>query len=137
MKNPHAVALGKKGGKAGTGAAKARTSEQARAAVLARWARRKPKRVARRQNMQIIAELDPTAALALHSDAGHEYPDIPPGENSAIEGFVTTDGVPALIINHRQWSGPVAFLSPDPAAVADPERAISEMLEFLDRIRQS
>lgn len=33
MKNPYAVALGKKGGKAGTGAAKARTSEQARAAL--------------------------------------------------------------------------------------------------------
>ena len=50
MKNPYAVALGKKGGKAGTGAAKARTSEQARAAVLARWARRKPKASTRRQN---------------------------------------------------------------------------------------
>lgn len=41
MKNPHAVALGRKGGKAGTGASKARTSEQARAAVMARWAKRK------------------------------------------------------------------------------------------------
>lgn len=52
MKNPAAVALGKLGGKAGTGAAKARTSEQARAAVAARWAKtkRKPKRVARRSN---------------------------------------------------------------------------------------
>jgi len=53
MKNPHAVALGKKGGKAGTGSAKARTSEQARAAVLVRWARRKPKRVARRSNEKL------------------------------------------------------------------------------------
>jgi glutaredoxin 2 len=44
MKNPAAVALGKLGGKAGTGQAKARTSEQARAAVNARWAKRKPKR---------------------------------------------------------------------------------------------
>ena len=46
MKNPAAVALGKLGGQAGTGAAKARTSEQARAAVAARWAKtkRKPKR---------------------------------------------------------------------------------------------
>jgi hypothetical protein len=38
--------IGSKGGKAGTGNAKARTSEQARAAVLARWAKakaRKPK----------------------------------------------------------------------------------------------
>lgn len=68
---------------------------------------------------------------------GLDYPDIPPGENSAIEGFITTAGVPALIINHRQWDGPVALLSPDPAAVADPEGAISDMLEFLDRIRQS
>lgn len=50
MKNPAAVALGKLGGKAGTGQAKARTSEQARAAVNARWAKRKPKRVARRPN---------------------------------------------------------------------------------------
>lgn len=51
-KNPAAVALGRLGGKAGTGAAKARSSEQARAAVLARWAKtkRKPKRVARRSN---------------------------------------------------------------------------------------
>jgi len=43
MKNPHAVALGKKGGKAGSGKAKARTSEQASAAAKARWAKRKPK----------------------------------------------------------------------------------------------
>jgi hypothetical protein len=32
------------GGKAGTGASKARTSEQARAAINARWAKRKTKR---------------------------------------------------------------------------------------------
>lgn len=52
MKNPAAVALGKLGGLAGTGQAKARTSVQARAAVAARWAKtkRKPKRVARRSN---------------------------------------------------------------------------------------
>jgi len=43
MKNRHAAALGKKGGKAGRGAAKARTSEQARAAAQARWAKRQPK----------------------------------------------------------------------------------------------
>ncbi|MGD0413387.1 MAG: hypothetical protein ABSC18_16975 [Verrucomicrobiota bacterium] len=35
--NRAAQALGRLGGKAGTGQAKARTSEQARAAVLARW----------------------------------------------------------------------------------------------------
>ena len=35
--NKHAQALGRIGGKAGRGAAKARTSEQARAAVMARW----------------------------------------------------------------------------------------------------
>jgi hypothetical protein len=35
--NPHAKALGKLGGKAGTGKAKARTSEQARKAVSQRW----------------------------------------------------------------------------------------------------
>ena len=33
--------LGKKGGKAGTGKAKARSSEQARAAVNARWAKKR------------------------------------------------------------------------------------------------
>jgi len=45
--NKAAQSLGRLGGKAGTGAAKARTSEQARAAVLARWAKtkRKTKRV--------------------------------------------------------------------------------------------
>jgi len=44
-KNPAAVALGRLGGKAGTGAAKARkvTSEQARKAVMARWAKAKAK----------------------------------------------------------------------------------------------
>lgn len=38
--DPHAVALGKKGGRAGTGAAKARTHEQSRAAANARWQKR-------------------------------------------------------------------------------------------------
>jgi hypothetical protein len=37
--NRAAQALGRLGGKAGTGKAKARTSEQARAAVNARWAK--------------------------------------------------------------------------------------------------
>ena len=36
-KNHHAVALGKIGGKAGTGKAKARTREQAQAAANMRW----------------------------------------------------------------------------------------------------
>lgn len=36
-KNSAAVSLGRKGGKAGSGAAKARSSEAARAAVLTRW----------------------------------------------------------------------------------------------------
>ena len=36
-KNPAAVALGRKGGKAGTGPAKARSSAVARAAALERW----------------------------------------------------------------------------------------------------
>ena len=55
-KNPAAVALGKLGGKAGTGAAKARTtsftSDSAKAALAARWAKtkRKPKRAARLPN---------------------------------------------------------------------------------------
>ena len=42
MKNPHAVALGRLGGKV-TGPSKARTSEQARAAVAIRWERAKKK----------------------------------------------------------------------------------------------
>jgi hypothetical protein len=37
--NKAAQALGRLGGKAGTGASKARTSEQAREAVKARWAK--------------------------------------------------------------------------------------------------
>jgi len=42
IKNAAAVALGKLGGKAGVkNPAKARTSEQARAAVNARWAKRR------------------------------------------------------------------------------------------------
>ena len=50
--NKAAQSLGRLGGKAGTGASKARTSEQARAAVAARWAKnkRKPKRAARLPN---------------------------------------------------------------------------------------
>lgn len=36
-KNPSAVALGRLGGQAGRGPSKARTSEQARRAVLVRW----------------------------------------------------------------------------------------------------
>lgn len=39
-KNPAAVALGRLGGKAGRGHVKARTSEQARQAVMVRWAKR-------------------------------------------------------------------------------------------------
>jgi hypothetical protein len=39
MKNPHAVALGKSGGTAGRGKAKARTAEQASAAANKRWSR--------------------------------------------------------------------------------------------------
>jgi len=42
-KNPAAVALGQLGGRAGKGKAKARTSEQARAAALTRWRKAKNK----------------------------------------------------------------------------------------------
>lgn len=42
-KNPAAVSLGRKGGKAGSGKAKARTSEHARAAVLKRWEKHRAK----------------------------------------------------------------------------------------------
>lgn len=38
--NPHAQALGRLGGKAGRGKSKARSSEQARRAAQARWAKR-------------------------------------------------------------------------------------------------
>ena len=53
--NRAAQSLGRLGGKAGTGASKARTSEQARAAVAARWAKtvRKPKRAARLPNADL------------------------------------------------------------------------------------
>jgi hypothetical protein len=53
--NKAAQSLGRLGGKAGTGAAKARTSEQARAAVAARWAKtkRKPKRATQNANAKI------------------------------------------------------------------------------------
>jgi hypothetical protein len=42
-KNPAAVSLGRLGGKAGTGKAKARTTEQARAAAKKRWETKKGK----------------------------------------------------------------------------------------------
>lgn len=38
-KNPHAVSLGRLGGKAGRGKSKARSKAQARAAVMVRWAK--------------------------------------------------------------------------------------------------
>ena len=60
MKNPAAVSLGRLGGKAGTGKAKARTSEQARAAVAARWAKVKLKRKTKAENDR----LEPQAAKA-------------------------------------------------------------------------
>jgi hypothetical protein len=56
IKNPAAVALGKLGGKAGTGAAKARstsfTSASSKAALAARWSKtkRKPRASVRRSN---------------------------------------------------------------------------------------
>jgi len=40
IKNKHAVALGRLGGKAGTGKVKARTSAQARCAINVRWSKR-------------------------------------------------------------------------------------------------
>lgn len=58
VKNPAAVALGKLGGKSGTGAAKVRTSsftsESAKAALAARWAKTKckPKASVRRSNAE-------------------------------------------------------------------------------------
>ena len=52
--NKAAQSLGRLGGKAGTGSAKARTSKQARAAVAVRWAKtkRKPKCAVRLPNDQ-------------------------------------------------------------------------------------
>jgi hypothetical protein len=51
QKNKHAQALGRLGGKGGTGKAKARkvTSEQARAAVMVRWAKVATEKKANRQ----------------------------------------------------------------------------------------
>jgi hypothetical protein len=43
-KNHNAVALGRLGGRAGKGKSKARTSEQARLAAVARWGKRAEKR---------------------------------------------------------------------------------------------
>ena len=55
-KNKAAQSLGRLGGKAGTGASKARTPEQARAAALARWAKRPKKKTgAKRPNDQVEA----------------------------------------------------------------------------------
>lgn len=55
--NKAAQALGRLGGKAGTGEAKRRStsfsSASAKAALAARWGKRKPKRVARRSNIRI------------------------------------------------------------------------------------
>lgn len=51
--NKAAQALGRLGGKAGTGKAKARTSEQARAAAQARWKRSKTKARGLRQNVKL------------------------------------------------------------------------------------
>lgn len=45
--NKAAQALGRLGGKAGKGKAKARTSEQARAAVMARWVKAKKRKKAK------------------------------------------------------------------------------------------
>jgi hypothetical protein len=55
--NRAAQSLGRLGGKAGTGSAKARTSDQARAAVAARWSKtvRKTKRAARLPNAPLQA----------------------------------------------------------------------------------
>lgn len=55
-KNPAAVALGKLGGKAGTGDSKRRkvTSEQARAAVNTRWAKYREK-LTTAQSLAMIA----------------------------------------------------------------------------------
>jgi hypothetical protein len=44
--NRAAQRLGRLGGKAGTGKAKARTSEQARAAVMARWNKARARKIA-------------------------------------------------------------------------------------------
>jgi hypothetical protein len=49
--NRAAQMLGRLGGKAGTGKAKARTSEQARAAVMARWNKAKTRK-SRKVNKQ-------------------------------------------------------------------------------------
>ena len=63
--NRAAQSLGRLGGKAGTGAAKARTSEQARAAVQARWKKhRKTKGVPAKPNADIRHEHAALEAVA-------------------------------------------------------------------------
>lgn len=67
--NKAAQALGRLGGKAGTGKAKAQTSEQARAAARARWKRAKTKTRALRQNDQALRSV-PAADAARKKDSG-------------------------------------------------------------------
>lgn len=57
-KNIHAVALGRRGGKAGTGESKARTSEQARAASLVYWSRFKHMRKSKYAVTPLFSEED-------------------------------------------------------------------------------
>ena len=60
--NKAAQSLGRLGGRAGTGAAKARTSEQARAAVQARWKKhRKTKGVPAKPNKKVSDAPDSAA----------------------------------------------------------------------------
>jgi len=51
-KNPAAVSLGRLGGLAGTGKAKARTTAQARAAANARWAKHRANNSSKRTNSE-------------------------------------------------------------------------------------
>jgi hypothetical protein len=48
--------IGRKGGAAGRGPAKSRSSEQARKAALARWGKRKTKARAKRSHNKVITE---------------------------------------------------------------------------------
>ena len=51
------AAIGRRGGEAGRGAAKARTSEQCRAAALARWAKEKKERPMKAKRMAQAVEV--------------------------------------------------------------------------------
>lgn len=98
--------------------------------------------------MQISTELDHTKALSIYQAAGHPFPAIPAGANTRTEPFITTNGLPAVLVNQRGFSpiatdneeqinGCMVLQAVDPAAKTNPELAISNLLDFLEALRKS